>query len=157
MAVLKRLCLKFGSHSMSHLLWVGSIDMSHKATTEAWTALRWTTRIGFEELLISILFHSWRSTHACLYVGTFLHKRSDIFLQDTGTVESVHCIICPGYWASREGPSPASDTEVQDIPKTAMGSCLDGQTPPEAAAHLEFNHLCISGKEKNHMEVLLTE
>lgn len=35
MVVLKRLCLDFSSHSMSHLLWVGPIDMSYNAIIEA--------------------------------------------------------------------------------------------------------------------------
>lgn len=34
-----------------------------------------------------------------------------------------------------------------------MGSFPDCQTPPEAAAHSEFNHSCIAGKEKKHLEV----
>lgn len=59
MVVLKSLCLKFGSYSMSHLLWVGSIDMSYNAIIEACRALRWGTRIGSEDLFASILSYSW--------------------------------------------------------------------------------------------------
>lgn len=34
------------------------------------------------------------------------------------------------------------DFQIQDIPHAALG--LDCQVPPGVAAHLEFNHLCLS-------------
>lgn len=106
--VLKRLCLQFGSYSLSTFCgevpstWSqrhhGSMSSSARAPWQAERADR----------LPSFLTPG-RSAHASLY--GFLMKRSDALLQDTGAMDSVRAIICPDIEVHHQ-----VDIQIQDIP-----------------------------------------
>lgn len=64
----------------------------------------------------------------------------------------VHAIICPDIDVHHQ----LWTFKFKTFP-TLQWAASDCQALPEVAAHLEFNHLCLSGKEENHREDLLTQ
>ena len=87
-----------------------------------------------------------KSACMSLYAVSSLQKRSTVFFQDRGTVDSIslfalyfefHVKAHHQLWMLKFKLSPVS-------------SCPE--CPPEEAAHSELNHMCISGKKKSHLE-----